>query len=136
MSGMISLDTNIFIYYFQRNKHFGEKAKKVFETLTTGKNKAATSIITLTEILYLKSSETEVDLLKHAFLQTPNLTIITVDQEIAIEAARIRRHYGFRLPDSMHLATALLNKADVFITNDVRLLKFKEIKVVLLTKFK
>lgn len=38
----------------------------------------------------------------------------------------------FRLPDSIQLATAKLNKAKAFITNDERLKSFKELKVVLI----
>ena len=66
------------------------------------------------------------------FLETPNLKIKNLDSEIAIEAARIRRKYGFQTPDAIELATAVVAKADAFITNDKRLMKFNEIKVKLL----
>ena len=55
---------------------------------------------------------------------------MNVDRTITVEAARIRREYGFRLPDSIQLATALFGKANALITNDERLKKFKELKVI------
>jgi predicted nucleic acid-binding protein len=38
--------------------------------------------------------------------------------EIAREAARLRASYGIRVPDALLLATALLEQAQAFITND------------------
>lgn len=136
MNGIIGLDTNIFIYYFHKNEDFGESAKEVFKTLATDKKKAVTSIITLTELLSLKMSDTGIDLLRDSFLQTPNLSIFDTNQKIALEAARIRRIYGFRLPDAIQLATAIHGKADIFITNDSRLKKIKGIKVILIGEVK
>ncbi|OGE64802.1 hypothetical protein A3I48_01575 [Candidatus Daviesbacteria bacterium RIFCSPLOWO2_02_FULL_36_7] len=60
------------------------------------------------------------------------MEIYQVDEKIAVESARIRRKYSFRLLDSIQLATALYAKAQAFITNDDRLKKFKELKVILL----
>ena len=63
----------------------------------------------------------------------PNLNIIDVDYKIALEAARIKREYKFRLPDSIQLATALIGKAQAFVTNDQRLKKFQELPIVMLS---
>ena len=134
MNGMkqakiIGLDTNIFIYYFQGHPQFGASVKKIFESLVAANVKAITSSITLIELLSLKIPETEVDALKALYLETPNLTPIDVNQTIGIEAARIRREYGYRLPDAIQLATCLYAKADKFITNDLRLKNFPEVKM-------
>lgn len=131
---LIALDTNIFIYYFQQHPQFGSSAKDVFESLTTGKAKGITSIITLIELLSLTGTQENTDKLKALFLETPNLAIFDVTQIIGIEAARIRRNYGYRLPDSIQLATSLFAKAKTFITNDSKLLCFKEINVRMLDK--
>jgi len=129
---LIGLDTNIFIYHFQNNPQFGQKAQKIFSQLTTNKTKAITSVITLTELLSLKRSDEIILELKNLMLELPNMEIKDISRDIAIEAARIRRTYGYRLPDSIQVATALAGKADMFITNDVKLQSFKEIKIVLL----
>ena len=139
MSGMknklIGLDTNIFIYQFQSHPQFGKKTQSIFFQLAANKVKAITSIITVTEVLAFKKSEDIVSELKNLLLEVPNLEMKEVSREIALEAARIRRKYGFRLPDALQLATALTEKADIFITNDIKLHGFKEIKIVSLQKF-
>ena len=65
-------------------------------------------------------------------LDIPNLEFISIDHRLALEASRIRRKYGFRLPDSIYLATAIFGKADAFVTNEEKLKKFKDLKIILL----
>lgn len=137
MSGMkknniIGLDTNIFIYYFQQHPQFGSSAKKIFVSLVEDELKAVTSIITLIELLSLRIPEKDVDKLKLLYLETPNLKTMSINQDIGIEAARIRRTYGYRIPDAMQLATSLYAKADKFITNDQKLKNFPELRVDLI----
>jgi len=127
------LDTNLFIYHFEDNPSFVAAIDRVFSKLANKSTKGVTSIITLAEILSLKSLGPIVESIKKSLLSTPNLVIVDVNQEIAEEAARIRRKYGFRLPDSLHLATALHEKADYFVTGDKQIKKIKEIKIKLLT---
>jgi len=130
----IALDTNIFIYYFNKHKKFGPYSKSIISNLVAKRQKAIVSTITISELLSLKSDDAVILKLKQAFLEIPNLTLIDVDHEIAEEAARISRIYDFRLPDCIHLSTALSQDVDYFVTNDDRLKKFKELKIKLLTE--
>lgn len=130
---LLALDSNIFIYNLEDNPQFVKFTDLIFEKLISNKKEAVTSIISLTEILsYPKSARVEHKLIED-FFTTPNLEVLEVTREIAIEAAKIRREQRFRLPDSIQLATAIHAKADVFITNDQRLQKFKEIDIALLS---
>lgn len=131
---IITLDSNIFIYYFQEHPQFGPPSSILFKSFLLNKAEVVTSSISLTEVLSVKASSLIIDSLKQEFLSIPFLSIITVSNDIAVDAARIRREYGFGLPDSIQLATALYAKAKIFITNDERLKKFKEIKVILLSE--
>lgn len=131
---LAALDTNIFIYYFEQNIYFGAKAKFIFDNLSTNKLQACTNITSLAEIISSpKLTDTAVKETRDLFFSIPNLEIHQVDEKIAMESARIRRKYSFRLLDTIQLATALYAKAKVFITNDERLKKFKELQVVLLS---
>ena len=132
---VIGLDTNIFIYYFGQHPEFGTPAKNIFTLLAHSKIKAVTSIITLTELLSIKAPESDIKTLHTLFLETPNLKIINLDQSIGLESARIKRTYGFRIPDSIQIATCLQSKATTFITNDKRLQSCKEIKIILPGQF-
>lgn len=129
---LIALDTNIFIYHFHNYQRLSGLADEIFLDLAENKLKAVTSLITLVELLSLKAPEPEIHELKNAFYSAPNLSVLAFDQDSAIEAARIRREYKFRLPDSIQLATALIGKAEAFVTNDQRLTNFKKLPIVLL----
>lgn len=130
---LVGLDTNIFIYYFEGNPDFGEKTKKVFNYMANNDLAAVTSIIALIEILSAKFlSKKTASEMENKFINIPNLAISEVNRSISIEAARIRREYGFRTPDAIQLATALSAKTKAFITNDKLLKPFKELKVLLL----
>ena len=48
----------------------------------------------------------------------PGFTVITVSRPIIIQAAQLRAAYKPRLPDAIHLATALESNCNFFITND------------------
>ena len=132
---LASLDTNVFIYYFENDASFGIKAKLIFDRLTKNQLKAVTNITSLAELLSSsKLSNEAVKETKKLFLSIPNLEIYQVGEDIALESAKIRREYGFRLLDAIQLATALNSKAQAFITNDGGLKKFEEIKVILLNE--
>jgi predicted nucleic acid-binding protein len=129
---LVGIDTNLFIYYYQADSRFGPLTKPFFEKLAAGQLKALTSIITLTELLSLHADEKDINILQEQFFTTKNLTMYNVTPEIAIEAAAIRREYGFRLPDAIQLATSLVYKAEIFLTNDTRLKSFKKLRIAFL----
>lgn len=130
----VALDTNIFIYYFESNEVFGQKAKLIFDQLAENKLTAVTNITALAELLSSpKLSKKAIKETKKLFLSIPNLEIYGVDESITIESAEIRRKNSFRLFDAIQLATAKLAKAQAFVTNDERLKKFKDLKIIGLT---
>jgi predicted nucleic acid-binding protein len=55
--------------------------------------------------------------------------IVVLSTQVIDCATDIRARYGFKTPDSIHLASALVSKCDVFLTNDYRLNRFAEIAV-------
>lgn len=132
-NNLVALDSNIFIYNLEENPEFVKFTDLIFKRLILNKIKAATSIISLTEILSYQRTSNAVKQLTEDFLSTPNLEVFDIDQQIAVEAARIRREYGFRLPDAIQLATALRSKAQAFISNDKKITKFKELSIILLS---
>lgn len=129
----VGLDSNIFSYQFHQDPIFGSSAKQIFDLLSLNKLQAVTSVVTFIEILSVKASIKEIKELEKLFLRTPNLGIFEVNQTIASEAAKIRREYGFRIPDAIQLATALTQKAQAFVTNDKKLKGFKGLKIILLS---
>jgi len=92
-----------------------------------------TSSITLAEVLTLpfKLGNTKlVEQYEYFITQSPSLKLINVNSSIAKLSAQIRSEYGFKLPDSIHLATALEVKVDFFLTNDLAFSKVKGLSII------
>ena len=129
---IIAIDTNIFIYFYQAHPHFGQKSKEWVEKLRKGELRGVTSIITKAELLSFKQPPKVIKSLKEQFESTPNLIVCEVNDNVAVKTAELRRKYGFRLPDAIQLATAIILKVNAFLTNDENLRKCKEIEVIVL----
>lgn len=133
---VFALDTNCFIYHFEKHPVFSPLTEELF--LLLKKKEAITSSITLSELISKKeifADRKKLTNYKIAFLSTPSLRVVEVDLKVAEYAAGFRIIYNLRLPDAIQIATALLGGADVFITNDERMKKVEEIKVLLLKDF-
>ena len=59
--------------------------------------------------------------------------VVDVTAAIIERATELRARYGFRSPDAIHLATAIDEGADVFITGDAALARCTEIAIDVLT---
>jgi predicted nucleic acid-binding protein len=55
--------------------------------------------------------------------------IIPLTREVIERATEIRARYGFKPPDAIHLAAAVVSGCDVFFTNDHRLDRFSDITI-------
>ena len=66
------------------------------------------------------------------FFARPTLVIADVSATVIEQATDLRARYGFRTPDALHLATAIVEHADVFLTGDVALRRCTEVRVEVL----
>lgn len=64
-----------------------------------------------------------------AFFDREHLVLLEVTRPVLARAVEIRAKYGFKTPDAIHLATAVLHDADAFLTSDGPLEKFSELPV-------
>jgi predicted nucleic acid-binding protein len=123
----IALDTSPFIYLLEKHLRLFAAVAPIFAELDAGAVSGVTSVITLIEVL-VKPLETGATALADDFRATiaaaPGLRVVDVDRAIAERAAAIRAVHKFRTPDAIHLATAELAGADVFVTNDEKLVRF------------
>lgn len=54
---------------------------------------------------------------------------VPLSRVVMDRATEIRARHGFKTPDAIHLACAVTTKCDLFLTNDKKLERFKEIAV-------
>lgn len=127
----IALNTNVFIALFA-HEPLGEKVVPIIDAAANqGRLELVASVLAFAECAvkpYQEGNWAALDQIKLMF-QMPNLTIYPVDDRVAEEAARLRAVYNFKMPDAIHLATAIIHQAEVFLTNDHRLTSIKEILV-------
>lgn len=121
---VVALDSNVFIAALSATETSSLVAQKLIRDVSKGVHSAVASSIVLGEVLMLASASQDLDL-EAFFACITNLLTIPADDTICLKAADLRRQYGkkLKLPDALHLATALLTSADVFITNDFVLAK-------------
>ena len=55
--------------------------------------------------------------------------IVPLSRDVIDRATEIRSEHGFKTPDSIHLAAAVVSNCDQFLTNDSRLKKFNDIEI-------
>jgi predicted nucleic acid-binding protein len=128
---MISLDTNIFIYWLEKNTDFYEISAQIIKKIYSGEISATCSSLVLAEI-YNNNQ-----LIFEAIKNLPNLKIVNVSDEVSELAGKLRFGYGLKVIDSVHIASAIISGSDSFITNDVYLSKknISKISIILPTKF-
>ena len=73
----------------------------------------------------------DVDLLKDYddYFEKAVTEIVVLSREVMDCATKIRAQYGFKTPDAIHLAAAVMSSCDVFLTNDHRLDRLGDIAI-------
>ena len=122
---VVGLDTAPLIYYVEEKEPYLATVELFFDALTAGEFRVVTSMLTLSEVLVepVRHNDTPLaDRYRAILLNTPGLTITPVCTPIVEKAAAIRSaHRRVRLPAAVQLATALIGRADFFLTNDIAL---------------
>lgn len=137
-SSRIAIDTNSLIYLMERHPKYFNIVHELFNTIESGKVYAISSVLLITEVLTKPIKDGNKGLADRylAFVSTfPNLGLREIDQKVAFQAAKLRARYGFKTPDALFLATAIEEKAEAFITNDIRLQGVENIEIMLINDF-
>jgi predicted nucleic acid-binding protein len=119
---IIGLDTNPFIYLFERHPQFFPLAQSLFDYLKTPGVQGFTSVITLIETCVQPQREGRADLVKiyeQALSNSVQVQMLPIDAVLAKRAIVLRVQYGFRVPDALQLALALEANATLFVTMTV-----------------
>lgn len=132
----IGIDTMVFIYLLEGQKTYLPLVRLIFDLKETGKIMIISSFISYLETLSSpRLDDKRLDLYSKFFLKSKNLILKPVDQEVSDYAAFLRRTYHLRTPDAIQIGTAIINKTNLFISNDATFKKVKEIKNIVLKDF-
>jgi predicted nucleic acid-binding protein len=121
----VYIDSNVFITAFETKGARSDHAWWLLDAIDEGEIAAATSELTLAELLVrpLELGSDELVGAYRAIMASAGVfTVRAVDTEILIEAARTRaRRRALKLPDAIHVATAAAVGCTFFISGDRRL---------------
>jgi len=113
----------LFIYWLEDNPQYAKRVDDIHSRMKHRNDQLLTSSFTFGEVLagvYRKGAQALVEksnrLLQGAIAEVIPFTIETADQ-----FAHIRGALGFSSPDAIHLACAAQAGADLFLTNDDKL---------------
>ena len=126
----IFLDTSPLIYFLDENSMFKPNMDKIFYEILNQGSTLITSTITVEEFLvypYRKEDFTAIQGF-HNFIKDKKISVLKIDVNIAVEAAKIRAEYQhFKSMDALQLAAAICSGCDLFLTNDKQLKQFDKI---------
>ncbi len=131
----IGIDTNVLIYYIEEHPFFLGKIEPLIDRIVRGEAVGITSYVTLLELLVKPLKEKRFDLVEqYKTILTSRLEMVPLDETVSLKAAELRAKYGIRTPDAIQMASVISKNGDVFVTNDERLDKIDEIKVLVFVK--
>jgi predicted nucleic acid-binding protein len=129
----VAIDSAPLIYFMERHPSFCEPVRPFFEALGRGEFAVLTSVVTIAEVLTHPLRHGRfglVNVYREFFGQY--LPVIPVTAKIAESAAKLRADHGLHTPDAIQVATAIIHRADFFLTNDARLGRLKQLEVLVL----
>ena len=123
-AGPLYLASNVFIYAFEGAQPWATAAARLLGAVVRSEMRAVTSELTLAECLtkpFQLKRQADVDLYCDAIRSQGGFEVLPITREVLMLAAKLRAEHGCRLPDAIHLATAVSTGCSAFITNDERL---------------
>ncbi|MEK7059503.1 MAG: type II toxin-antitoxin system VapC family toxin [Patescibacteria group bacterium] len=134
----VALDSNVFIAYLAKDDAFYNSANILIQQIAAGELQAVCSSIVFGEIVYTTSDPKSLAAVDAFFADLASCSDRPADMVVCRKAAQLRQTYpALKLPDALHLATAVVAQANSFVTADRRLLAIakREIQSTYLTDF-
>ena len=136
--GPVALDTAVFIYFIEENKLFLPIVKPLFEAIDRGELAAATSALTLMEVLVLPYRENNFSLAERyesLLTRSRGLRFVELNRPLLRGAARLRGAFNLKPPDALQVAAAMAAECQVFLTNDRKIPTIAGLRVVQLKNY-
>lgn len=120
----VYFDTNIFIYALEGHQEYDTSLKQLFKHIQENDISVVTSELTLAECLVKPDKDKNtpaIEQYKKHLKSSESLKVKNVSREILISSASLRNELSLKLPDAIHMATALEQHCQTFITNDKKI---------------
>jgi predicted nucleic acid-binding protein len=133
----VFIDTAPVIYYVEKDIHYFDIARRVFDWMDQQAIWAFSSPVTLAEclVLPLRQGLVQAQQAFYNFLvNNRNVQFEPIEVLTGREAAKIRSKYHLSLPDALQVAVALQTNCEALLTNDLAFKRISELRIVLLSE--
>ncbi len=138
LNDKIYFDTNIFIYVIEEIEINEFSIYQFFSSLLKDGHQIITSELTISECL-VQPKKLNDQVLEEIYLNflvdNENVLLVKPNMGIWILASEIKAKYSFKLPDAIHIATAIQSGCSSIVTNDRQFKSIEEIDVLYLDDF-
>jgi len=138
-AGPVGLDTAGFIYLIEEHPRFLPLIEPVFAAIAAGRLSAATSAVTLLEVLVVPYRVGDLDLASRyeaLLTRSRGLALVDLGRSQLRAAAQLRAlHRGLRTPDALQIAAALAAGCSALVTGDRRLPAVAGLRVLRLADY-
>lgn len=130
----VYLDSNCIIYLLEKNPDWWSKVAARIAVFRMSGDELAVGDLSRAECLVIPFRNGDVGLQSRyrAFFRDPDICVLPLTELVYERAARLRATYPFKLPDALHLATAIEHGCGLFLTADSKLARCAEITVEVL----
>jgi len=137
LAGVTSLafDTAPLVYFIERHPRYVAVVREIIRRVDEGAIAGYRSVVTVTKVLTRPKQHGNI-LIEHKYrdllLHSRNFGLVQIDAAIAESAADLRARYHIRTPDALQIAAALAVGCEAFLTNDAKLKRVTELRVLVL----
>jgi len=131
----VYFDTNCLIYWLEYKSFWEALVTARLSLMRAAGDELAVGDLSRAECLVgpFKSGDTGLEARYRAFFAAPDVDAFPITVAVLEHAARLRaRHPSIKLPDAIHLATAIEHGCGAFVTGDAKLSQCTEIAVEVL----
>jgi predicted nucleic acid-binding protein len=137
-SGRTAIDTSLFIYFMEEDRHFLPLIEPLFVEADAGARELVTSALTLLEVLvvpYRAGDRSLADRYEQLLTRSRGIRVFDLSRDQLRYAAQLRAATGVKTPDALQLAAAIASGCSAFVTNDRRIPKISGMRVLQLTDY-
>lgn len=135
---VVGIDANILIYHVEHYAPYEQISLPLWNMLDQERITVITSELIYLEVLIKPTKEQQwalVEQYKTVMQETAGFHLLPIDFAVLETAIELRVNHNLKTPDAIHAATALLNKCQMFVTNDPIFKRVTELNAVVLTDF-
>jgi predicted nucleic acid-binding protein len=128
---VLYIDSNVFVYAALNTEKLGDRARSLLSKIQRGKEQAVTSALAFDELVWVvKKHRSMEDAISagEALLNFPNLKLVVVNGDLLVSALNLIKKYNLDPRDAIHAATALMEKANTFVSTDSHFDRITELK--------